>query len=255
MVNGRWLKGWARGLGEKYGIGDGGERFENRGWGGIISSPVEDSASVLHLKPTNKEEREEVLPELTWSATERLSHEKGRKLCCSGHGVSPDGVWVSSVGRVALSPLQPAVASCGAQPSLHCTRSPVLGVFGVSFRRVLVGEGEGEVVELPFLPGEELLSLDGGRRRFPGGCFWGCLQSSWVLEGSAGVPLGEKEECGRPPGTSAAEFVKSDVTDNVRKWGGGLFGMARLRERCVSWRWARADVLVRAVKGFMIRVK
>lgn len=43
----------AKGLGEKSGvpgIGDSGERFENYGWGGIISSPMKDSASVHHLK-------------------------------------------------------------------------------------------------------------------------------------------------------------------------------------------------------------
>lgn len=58
--------------------------------------------------------------------------------------------------------------------------SPVLGVFGVVFGRVLVGEGEGEAVELPFLPREGLLVLGRGRRRPP----WrkgGMPTASWDL--------------------------------------------------------------------------
>lgn len=45
-------------------------------------------------------------------------------------------------------------------PAPPCSLIP--DVFGVGFRRVLVGEGEGEAVELPFLTREGLLALDRG---------------------------------------------------------------------------------------------
>lgn len=127
----------AKGLGEKSGvpgIGDSGERFENYGWGGIISSPMKDSASVHHLKSIKR----------GTGGNSSGADALGYRAAVPREMMNPLSFGSRRVG--VLGGLEPPCSwLCLVEHSPAPPCSLILGVFGVGFRRVLVGLERGKV--------------------------------------------------------------------------------------------------------------